>query len=160
MKDDLLPYELAHAAQQKAVRARRRKAHATPASPTTQAELRLSPTQKMGRNAEERASRHLQDHGLVILGRNLRSKTGEIDLIANDSGTLIFIEVRHRDTRQYGGAAASVNRNKQLRLIRTANYFLPTLTRRYFRGRLPICRFDVVSIDTDGLTWIKNAFDT
>ena len=159
MTDDTLLYELARAAQQKAVRARRRKTRARPARRVV-ATPALSPSQQAGHQAEERACQYLQAHGLIVLGRNLRGKTGEIDVVANDCGILAFIEVRHRHTRQYGGAAASVNRQKQQRLIRTAQYFLPQLVRRFFHGTLPACRFDVVSIDCDSLTWIRNAFET
>lgn len=163
MADDQRLYELARLAQQKAVRKRRRKALAqskgglgeaiwTDAAPV------LSPTQQAGRQGEEQARQYLQNHGLIILARNLRSKTGEIDLVAVDGDTLVFIEVRQRHSRQYGGAAASVNRQKQGRLLRTAQYFLPRLARRYFRGVTPVCRFDVVSVEPQGLGWIKGAF--
>src|SRR5690606_16625560 len=101
---------------------------------------------------------YLQAQGLIVLGRNLRSKTGEIDLVANDHGILAFIEVRNRGSLQYGGAAASVNRRKQERLAKTANFFLPALTRRFFRGRPPPCRVDVVCVEPAGLDWIRGAF--
>lgn len=158
MKDDALLYELAHAAQQKAARARRRKTRSA-APRRLVGPVALSPSQKTGYRAEDRACQYLQARGLIVLGRNLRSATGEIDLVANDGGILAFIEVRHRHTRQYGGAAASVNRQKQQRLIRTAHYLLPQLAGRFFGGRPPACRFDVVSIEPGGLTWIQNAFD-
>ncbi|NYT62658.1 YraN family protein [Alcaligenaceae bacterium] len=118
-----------------------------------------SPRQLAGHQAEEQARLYLQARGLTIVIQNLRSKTGEIDLIAIDQGVLVFVEVRQRHTRQYGGAAASVNRRKQGRLIRTAQYYLPRLARRYFRGVMPACRFDVVSMELDTVTWIRNAFE-
>lgn len=161
MTDDALAYALARLAQQKAVRARRRKAKATQSCAPPLPELAaFSPTQRTGRESEDRAGRYLEDRGLTILGRNLRSKAGEIDLVAADNGILAFIEVRHRNSRRYGGAAASVNRAKQARLIRTAHYFLPRLAQRYFLGAIPACRFDVVSDEPEGLIWIKGAFQS
>ncbi|MGB3288929.1 MAG: YraN family protein [Burkholderiaceae bacterium] len=159
MTDDALAYALARLAQEKAVRARRRRAKAaTPRAPAPAGLAAFSPTQKAGRASEERAGRYLEDRGLAILERNLRSKAGEIDLVAYDRGVLAFIEVRRRCSRQYGGAAASVNRGKQMRLIRAAQYFLPRLAQRHFRGVIPVCRFDVVSDEPEGLVWIKDAF--
>lgn len=163
MADDQRLYELARLAQQKAIRKRQRrdrrkaKADATrelkgPEPPT------LSPSQQAGHRAEEQALHYLQSCGLTILARNLRSKTGEIDLVAADGNTLVFVEVRQRHSRQYGGAAASVNRKKQARLLRTAQCFLPRLVGRYFRGVMPACRFDVVTVEPEGLGWIKDAF--
>lgn len=185
MADEQRLYELAQAAQQEAIRKRRRKlqaraksgppapicTHAAPAmhgaawadngdtrENASHHPPALSPRQRAGHQAEEQARLYLQARGLTILIQNLRSKTGEIDLIAVDQGVLVFIEVRQRHTRQYGGAAASVNRQKQGRLLRTAQYYLPRLVQRYFRGVTPLCRFDVISIETADVTWIRNAF--
>ncbi|MBF6616696.1 MAG: YraN family protein [Candidimonas sp.] len=158
MTDEDRLYVLAGRAQQKAIKARQRKANrpCPPRLPPLPA--MLSPTQRTGRDGESRASDHLQQQGLTIIARNLLGKTGEIDLVARDGEVLVFIEVRHRFHPAYGGAAASVNREKQLRLIRTAQLFLPRLVQRYFRGRTPACRFDVIGIEPQGLVWIKDAF--
>lgn len=153
-------YELARIAQNKAIQKRRRRLAKSRPQDQTKRAAQQSPTQRLGRQAEEQARRHLEAHGLIVLGQNLSSKTGEIDLVCLDRGTLAFIEVRSRRVRLYGGAAASVNLDKQRRLIRTASYFLPTLTRRHFNGVTPPCRFDVVTIEPDGLTWFKHAFAT
>ncbi|HUH59385.1 MAG TPA: YraN family protein [Candidimonas sp.] len=175
MAEQAALYELARTAQKKAVQKARRKAKArakaalrTPAGDAPDAVperladlptlLAVSPTQRAGQRAEVLARQYLQDHGLMILAMNLRGKTGEIDLVAADHGILAFIEVRQRQSSRYGGAAASVNRRKQVRLIRTAQYFLPQLAQRHFRGRLPPCRFDVVSVEPDGLLWLRDAF--
>lgn len=158
-------YDLAQAAQKVALRKRRRierrKIREAMLAPETGAERpqpRRSPTQKAGHQGEEQARRHLQAHGLIIVSRNLAAKTGEIDLVALEGDILVFIEVRQRHTQQYGGAAASVNRDKQRRLIHTAQYFLPRLTLRYCGGVTPACRFDVVSLEPEGLVWTKAAF--
>ena len=157
MQDDARLYALARLAQDKAVRARRRRRKPTAPPPETR-EQTWSPTQRRGRAMEDRACRYLQSHGLAMLERNLSCKAGEIDLVARDANVLVFIEVRYRHTQRYGGGAASVNGGKQQRLILAAKFFLPRLARRYFAGRTPACRFDVVSIMPEELTWIKAAF--
>ncbi|WP_322996160.1 YraN family protein [Castellaniella sp.] len=117
-----------------------------------------SPSQRQGHAAESRACNHLIQQGARILARNLHCKAGEIDVLAYLDGTLIFIEVRQRKHGRYGGAAASVNRTKQARLIRAARYFLPTICRHYFAGHEPPCRFDVISVQMDKIDWIADAF--
>lgn len=115
--------------------------------------------QQSGQHGEDQAALYLEDHGLIVLERNIHCRMGEIDLIATDLALLIFIEVRLRCSVRYGGAAASVTRQKQQRLIRAAQYFLPQLCIRYFGGKTPPCRFDVVTIDGHHLHWIRHAFD-
>lgn len=114
-----------------------------------------------GQQAEQLAARYLQKHGLKILTRNFNCRLGEIDLIALDSADcLVFIEVRYRQNRQFGGALASVTCQKQTRIRRAAGLFI---TRQPRLARLP-CRFDVVAVEAGAtsrrpeLTWIKNAF--
>ncbi|MBP6018509.1 MAG: YraN family protein [Burkholderiaceae bacterium] len=162
MPDDNSAYQLAHQAQRLAVRKRHRRtltqSRRAARQPTNTHELKYSPTQRAGQAAETLAAQELTQAGLLLLAQNLRCKAGEIDLIAMDGATLVFIEVRKRQSLHYGGAAASVNRRKQQRLIRAAQYFLPLLTRRYFAGLTPPCRFDVISIEPNGINWIKQAF--
>ncbi len=162
MPENNLAYQLAHQAQRQAVRRRRRHTQAqqrrTAYPPTNIHAAIYSPTQRAGQAAEMLAAQELSQAGLLLLAQNLRCKAGEIDLVAMDGATLVFIEVRKRQSLHYGGAAASVNRRKQQRLIRTAQYFLPLLTRRYFGGLAPPCRFDVISIEPNGNNWIKQAF--
>ena len=79
---------------------------------------------------------------------------GEVDLILREAdGTLVFVEVRTRASRRFGGAAASVGATKRRRIVFAARHFLMRL------GRPPPCRFDVVAIDGDTLQWIRAAFD-
>lgn len=156
MQDNEAYWDLARAAQLKAARYRRR---ATPRPSASDDSLTMhSPTQRQGRRVEERASRYLQDQGLIVLARNLRCKAGEIDLVCLDRDTLVFVEVRQRQSSQFGGAAASVNRAKQWRLSRAAAYFLPRLQKQHIKIRSYLCRFDVVAVDDDTLQWIKAAF--
>lgn len=158
MLDDAPLYALARLAQEKAVKARRRRRKAAAAAEAAIDRPSLSPTQRRGRAMEDRAGRYLQSQGLAVLERNLSCKAGEIDLVARDANVLVFVEVRYRGTQRYGGGAASVDGGKRQRLILAAQFFLPRLTRRHFGGRMPACRFDVVSIKPTGLSWIKAAF--
>lgn len=154
------PVVLARLAQHKAIRRRRRNATRSLSGSNAPTDLlRLSPSQKRGRKAEDRAVDHLEGAGATVLGRNLSCRLGEIDLVCQDGAVLAFIEVRHRRDARFGGAAASVDATKQRRLVRAAWYFLPVLTQRYFRGVTPRCRFDVIAIDSTNLDWIKSAFE-
>lgn len=117
-----------------------------------------SPTQTTGHKSENRTALWLEHQGLQVLERNLLCRAGEIDLIARDGEVLVFVEVRYRGSASHGGAAASVNRRKQRRLLRAARYFLPGIVRRHFHGRAPACRFDVVCEQEGQMQWIKHAF--
>ena len=117
-------------------------------------------TKSRGDAAEDRALLYLQNQGLLLVERNYRVARGpsargaEVDLIMRDrDGTLVFVEVRQRSSNQHGGAAASVGRGKQQRCIRGAQHYLMEL------NTWPPCRFDVVAIDGDLLTWLPAAFD-
>lgn len=156
-------YDTAREAQKRAAkrlqRRRRRSAREVRADDAAPVGLAAgSVTQIQGHAAEQRASRFLEAQGLHILAANLHCRAGEIDLVAWDASTLVFVEVRQRTSRAYGGAAASVNRRKQLRLIRAARYFLPRIAHRSSSGQPPACRFDVVAVDGVRLTWIRDAF--
>ena len=117
-----------------------------------------SPTQHTGHHTEHLVARWLEQHGLCVVERNLQCRAGEIDLVALDGPVLVFVEVRHRRSSSHGGAAASVNRSKQRRLLRAARYFLPRLALQHCGGRLPACRFDVVCMQNGDLQWIRHAF--
>lgn len=109
--------------------------------------------QQHGDAAEQQAAQFLQQHGLDILTRNYRCRGGEIDLIAQDGDTLVFVEVRARRNAHYGGAAASITPRKQQRLLYAARHYLMHLPTE------PLCRFDAVLIDGDHLEWLQSAFD-
>jgi putative endonuclease len=88
--------------------------------------------------------------GLTIVGRNFRTRFGEIDLIARDGRTLVFVEVRMRRSTRYGGALESITAAKRARMLAAANGYLAML------GREPACRFDVVvmqSADGRDVAW-------
>lgn len=114
-----------------------------------------------GACAERAAEQWLCGQGLSRVARNFRCRMGEIDLIMRDGEYLVFIEVRLRSRNDYGGAAASVTRAKQQRLIRAAQQFL-ALNARWQRAP---CRFDVVAAQPDGADhyqwqWLRAAFVT
>ncbi len=94
-----------------------------------------------GAQAEALAAQFLQRHGLAILARNFRTRHGEIDLIARDGDTLVFVEVRLREHRGFGGAAASVTARKQQRIVTAARAYLARLPEE------PPCRFDAILLD-------------
>ena len=107
-----------------------------------------------GKDAEARAARYLEARGLHIVERNYRSRYGEIDLIARDGVTLVFVEVRARSSNAFGGAAASITAAKRQKLTRTALHYLAGA------GRTPQCRFDAVLLagDDGPVEWIRDAF--
>lgn len=109
--------------------------------------------QQRGEVAEQRAAEFLLAHGLTLVARNYRCRGGEIDLIARDGETLVFVEVRARRNNHYGGAAASITLSKQQRIIYAARHYL-------MQQRCePLCRFDAILIDGDKLEWLRSAFD-
>lgn len=113
----------------------------------------MADTQGRGQAAEDRAAAFLRRQGLTELQRNYRTRGGEIDLIMQDDGQLVFVEVRYRQHQGYGGAAASITPGKQARLALAARHFLQR------HGQDRPCRFDVVAIDgANPPNWIKDAF--
>ena len=100
---------------------------------------------------------HLRAAGLVLLHRNYLCRRGELDLVAREGTTLVVAEVRLRASLQFGGAAASITRAKQRRIIFTTRHLLaryPSLQ------RLPI-RFDALLVPADDgpIEWLRGAFD-
>jgi len=114
-------------------------------------------TKQRGDAAEARALRHLVAAGLRPLERNYRTPGrggGEIDLVMRDrDGTVVFVEVRHRAASGFGGAAASVGSVKQRRIVFAARHYLMRFS------AMPACRFDVIVVEGDRLTWLVAAFD-
>lgn len=117
---------------------------------------KLSVPANRGEQAEAIALDHLRKHGLRLLERNYRCRNGEIDLIMDDSGTLVFVEVRFRSLSSFGGALESVDARKRGRIIRTASHYLSR-----HRGAQPT-RFDVIAIAPNqqrlDIDWVQDAF--
>ncbi len=117
-------------------------------------------SRSLGQAAEVVAYEWLCRRGLEPIVQNFRSRFGEIDLVMLDGDTLVFVEVRCRTGRSPAPAAATVRRDKQRRLLRTALVFVSAHPQF---ASLPM-RFDVVAYDhKPGMAgpsdWIRNAFD-
>ena len=114
--------------------------------------------QQLGKLGEDLAVQELQRRGYAILARRYRTRFGEIDIVAEERGAVIFVEVKARKTTQFGGAADSVTSWKQRRIAAMALDYLAR------SGRLEDpSRFDVVAIDGIGtgkmnVQVIQNAF--
>ncbi|MBI4011164.1 MAG: YraN family protein [Candidatus Rokubacteria bacterium] len=102
------------------------------------------PTRPVGQLGEEVAARFLEARGFRILARNLRSRLGEIDLVARDGATLVFVEVKARRGPASEPPQVSVDGRKRSRLARLA---LDYLAREWLRDLA--CRFDVVAVTFD-----------
>ncbi len=106
-----------------------------------------------GQHYENLALSYLLDQGLELIARNYRCKWGELDLLMQERGTLIVIEVRYRKNDHYGSAVESVTANKQGRIVAATKHYIMT-----YKINQPI-RFDVLAISGDiQIDWIKNAF--
>ena len=112
-------------------------------SETVRALVRWWPwrTRSLGERGEDAAARHLQRLGLRIVGRQVRLPSGELDLIALDGRTIVFVEVRTRSATEHGSPADTVDREKQRRLTKLA---LSYLKRRRLLDHP--ARFDVVAV--------------
>ncbi len=108
---------------------------------------------RRGLEAEELAFDYLRRQGLTGVERNYRCRFGEIDLIMRDGQTLVFVEVRMRASKAFGGAQESIDARKQRKLLAAARHYIGAL------GRIPDCRFDAVLLNGDSrVQWIRNAF--
>jgi len=109
-----------------------------------------------GRAAEAIAADHLSGRGLSIVGRNVRSRHGEIDIVARDGETLVFVEVRLRRPGRFGGAADSITAAKRARMTAAARDYLAR------QPRTPPCRFDVVlldALDASRVEWLRDVIE-
>ena len=122
------------------------------------------PTQTNGKKAEIAAKQFLRNNALTFIEANYSCRHGEIDLIMQEGGQLIFVEVKYRKSSRFGHGFEHVTTQKQQRLVKAAKHYLHShqLTEKIH------CRFDVVSVsgslDDDNKTlsfrWLKNAFTT
>jgi putative endonuclease len=115
--------------------------------------------QTLGKSGEDLAIDELERRGYAILARRYRTRHGEIDVVARDGETTVFVEVKARTTGEFGRAAEAVTPQKQRRLVSMATDYL---VRHRLMDRP--CRFDVLTIDGGGadrqvVTLFPNAFD-
>lgn len=112
----------------------------------------------LGKMGEDLAVRELERRGYAILARRYRRRGGELDIIARDGATLVFVEVKTRDGDAFGEGADAVTSLKQRRMTQVA---VDYMMRHHLAG--VACRFDVVSIRVDAgqpsIEVVQNAFD-
>lgn len=109
---------------------------------------------KTGSFYEEKAAEYLTKQGLRVTETNFHCRFGEIDMIAEDRETLVFVEVKYRKSGRSGSAAEAVGRQKQERIYRCAQVYMKYHGISFLR---PV-RFDVIAMDNMEITWIQNAF--
>lgn len=113
--------------------------------------------QRLGHEGEDLACAELERRGYLVLTRNHRSRFGEIDIVARDGDTVVFVEVKARLGGEFGNPAEAVTPRKQQRLVAMAEEYVS----RYRLHDTP-CRFDVVAVETGmtppRITLYKDAF--
>jgi putative endonuclease len=113
-----------------------------------------------GRDGESRAAAYLEASGFKIIARNVRSRYGEVDIVALEEQTLVFVEVKTWSVYAFDSLSYGLNPGKQCRIIETAKYFL-SVHREYNSMAV---RFDVVFInpatmtDSEKITHLRAAF--
>ena len=107
----------------------------------------------LGRAGELKSQEYLKNKGYKILKTNYKSVVGEIDIIAQDNETIVFVEVKTRSSEEYGRPAEAVNLKKQEKYYKVASFYL----QREKKMDAP-CRFDVVEIENGQINHILNAF--
>jgi putative endonuclease len=115
----------------------------------------MGQTSERGFYFETLALEFLQQQGLKLHSRNVSCRFGELDLVLQQAGRWVFVEVKYRQSAAFGGAAAAVTADKQQKLRLTAAWFL-----QQQRSQAD-CRFDVVAISGESpfqINWITNAF--
>ena len=105
-----------------------------------------------GHAGEDAAARYLSSLGFEILTRNLRGPGGEIDIVARDGHTIVFVEVKARRSRSFGSALGAVDARKRRRLRAVAADYLQ------FAAPGAVARFDVLTYDGTALRLHRNAF--
>jgi putative endonuclease len=118
----------------------------------------LNKRQQFGQKSESVAARHLKKNGYKILEQNYRNKLGEIDIIAKDKGTLVFVEVKARKSSRFGSPKWAVTPKKQRTISMVALSYLKATSQSRIKAR-----FDVVAISSSKnnprIEIIKNAFE-
>lgn len=113
----------------------------------------------LGKEGEDLAAKLLKKDGYKIKERNYRSPAGEIDIIATDGDTLVFVEVKTRSNKSFGRPEEAVNVRKQQQIIKAAMHYLQQSVKLEERP----ARFDVVSVSAEEKAMsgniIKNAFE-
>lgn len=106
-----------------------------------------------GKKGEIKAVLFFKKHGYKILETNFKNKIGEIDIIAEKDGVIVFIEVKNRSTYRFGRPIEAVDFRKQSKIKKVAEIYL-MIKNKYYND----VRFDVVEVSNDNLEHIENAF--
>lgn len=104
---------------------------------------------------EKTAGAFLEGQGLTILRYNFRSRAGEIDIVAMEKETTVFVEVKYRKDEGKGLPEEAVDYRKQWRICRVADYYRML----HKMGDFAPVRFDVVAICGEEIRWFRNAFE-
>ena len=110
--------------------------------------------QQFGKKGEMDAVKHLKRNGYRIMEQNYRTRLGEIDIIAKEGKTIAFIEVKARKSSHFGNPKWAITPKKQRNMSMTALYYLKETHQSREKAR-----FDVVTIQSDRIEIIKNAFE-
>ncbi len=110
---------------------------------------------RVGEIYERRAEAFLEERGLRILCRNFRNRYGEIDIVARDGETTVFVEVKYRRDAGKGTPQEAVDYRKQRKICRVSDYY----RMMHKMGDFSPVRFDVVAICGEEISWFRNAFD-
>ena len=97
---------------------------------------------ELGQSGEDYATMHLINAGLDILERNYRCPKGEMDIIAKEGSTIVFVEVRTRSSGRFGWGEETITPQKKARLTRIASYYL----KMHGFKKWPPIRFDLIAI--------------
>ena len=108
----------------------------------------------LGRKGEEQAAGVLEAAGMSIIAKNVRSRQGEVDIVALDGQTIVFVEVKAWSAYGMEDLQYGLNIKKQRRIIETAKYFL-SVHRKYNRMTV---RFDVLFVEKNLVTHLASAF--
>ncbi len=106
-----------------------------------------------GIRGEEKAMGALKKEGYKIIERNYRSPLGEIDIIAEEGGYLVFVEVKKRNSAAFGDPFDAIGRTKRQHIIKSAMFYLKA--NKCFERKI---RFDVVGIEREDVRIVKHAF--
>jgi len=110
--------------------------------------------QDLGRHGEEQAAVYLQNQGLRVVEKHVQTRWGEIDLICEDKGDWVFVEVKTRTRATQPSALDAITPAKRKRLINAALMYM-----KKHRLEGENMRFDVVSIEADHIEWIPGAYE-
>lgn len=118
----------------------------------------MARTQAKGQQGERLAEQFLREQGLTTVTRNYLCPMGELDLVMRDGDTLVFVEVRQRNSRRFGSPLETITRSKQNKVLKAAQHYL----NQHHIPTHQALRFDVVGLvpgdPSTPLEWVADAF--